>query len=983
MRSFRITLFVAVLLVTWIISIPANAESQSPTNPTWIAGPNNDPEKPSTYLIRSDADLPIRRVITDEIRAIADQITEMKTQGLYNQSLWDQYFDALYPDRTHAPSGLDQGGDDCSTASIINTLPFSASGTTAAYNDDYDYSGGFFCPWPSNSPDVVYQYTPVTNEFVNISLCNSYYDSKLIVYQDGCDSVNTYACDDDGCGVLQGYTSQINELDLITGHTYYIVVDGYGGDAGDYTIEIDYALPRPVNDNCADAILIPCDTTNVYVDLTNATTECVFHEGPEVWYKFSLDPAISQYWNVSVSYCDTDPNIIGVGANLQSDCECGNPLGYSGISGTVCLSPPGFPEWIYFDGVPAGDWYLPVYTDLSTYVVFDLDCQPADCPEIDCVGIPELPNDGGCWEPPYESQIIDCGTTICGTLNADPLVRNWDTDYFQTTVLEPTIFTWHVEHDSPLDVWISVLDMACNELYFADNGFCQETIVTAPLPPGTYYFYVAHHLPTGVPVPVDYAATLTCVPGDLIPCPNPEIEPNGGLPVVQSITLGDTMCGLITSQHDIDMVNLLMPQETAVQITLNGYGSLHPCVMILSEAGEIIAFAGDTANVANEFTTDFKLGQGAYVLSICGVSGTSGQYELWVDAIVSPTVAPPDPVVTIQKVGDIVELQWYGSYFADEIIQIERSEFPEGPFNVIMQISGDATNWYDTNPPTFGAFYQVTAIGERDPDPFLGSTITLSELEGAGPDVEMLDLVIQEIEWAVDDSNRIAMSYVLAQGVPPDDDTWISSDLRNLYGNGLTPIRSFNDHILTVGDQEILLDHIAFAQDDSGECRIIDGFGTDPKSDTTYHFSEFTKILPCNSDVACADWGFGGFPWPFGFACPENKCCRLKVVAICDGPAWARFPCPPPQRACELRPAAFGPTWMVWCICPNQPAPPPRSGPCFFKIWVKCKYYPCFPQPPCWCVGAPPCPWPNRWVQVSNTGGMRAQCKRWCAGPGF
>ncbi len=48
---------------------------------------------------------------------------------------------------------LDQGGDVCTSATLINTIPYCDTGTTAGYNNDYPVP----CIAGTGAPDVVYQ----------------------------------------------------------------------------------------------------------------------------------------------------------------------------------------------------------------------------------------------------------------------------------------------------------------------------------------------------------------------------------------------------------------------------------------------------------------------------------------------------------------------------------------------------------------------------------------------------------------------------------------------------------------------------------------------------------------------------------------------------------------------------------------------------------------------------------------------------------
>ena len=142
-----------------------------------------------------------------------------------------------------------QGGDTCATAFVIPSIPFSDTGTTAGYTDDYDE----ICPFDTpGAPDVVYSYTPASSGMIDISLCtNSAYDTKLYVYANSCGSYqsNTFvACNDDACStpsMPNAFVSSIYGLSVTGGTTYYIVVDGYEGANGAYTIDVSETLPPP------------------------------------------------------------------------------------------------------------------------------------------------------------------------------------------------------------------------------------------------------------------------------------------------------------------------------------------------------------------------------------------------------------------------------------------------------------------------------------------------------------------------------------------------------------------------------------------------------------------------------------------------------------------------------------------------------------------------------------------------------------------
>jgi len=153
------------------------------------------------------------------------------------------------------PDVIRQGGDTCAAAYPITALPFTDTGTTVGYTDDYDE----VCPFTgSTSPDVVYSFTPTTDISVFITLCtgNTDYDTKLYIYESTCPNSPPFACNDDSCisplYVSGAYVSLLMDVALTAGQTYYIVVDGYGGESGNFSIDVFEQLPPDEPLPCLD-----------------------------------------------------------------------------------------------------------------------------------------------------------------------------------------------------------------------------------------------------------------------------------------------------------------------------------------------------------------------------------------------------------------------------------------------------------------------------------------------------------------------------------------------------------------------------------------------------------------------------------------------------------------------------------------------------------------------------------------------------------
>ncbi len=140
---------------------------------------------------------------------------------------------------------LDQGGENIASATPIPSLPYSDSGTTLGFFNDYDAP----CP-AGTAPDVVYAYTPTEQHFVTVSLCGSNYDTKLFILQNS--QFVIYACNDDACGLASEIT-----VELAFGSTYYIVVDGWNVSSGDY--ELNVFEPQPCSVPCPPLAVRECE----------------------------------------------------------------------------------------------------------------------------------------------------------------------------------------------------------------------------------------------------------------------------------------------------------------------------------------------------------------------------------------------------------------------------------------------------------------------------------------------------------------------------------------------------------------------------------------------------------------------------------------------------------------------------------------------------------------------------------------------------
>ena len=269
-------------------------------------------------------------------------------------------------------------GDTIEECWTIPSLPFFDTGNTCAYANDYDE----VCPYAgSTAPDVVYAYEPPYDMCVSINLCDSYYDTKVYIYQDVVGNVPwPDGCNDDNSDCVDppvNYTSWIESVELFAGSTYYIVVDGYGGDCGDYVLEmteIDCPVPcdvvcsgipegEPVcYDGYEDHYNGGCNSTPHCYSCASTSPDGVTHCGEGGVYEYNGSTYRDTDWYLMAVWSDTASFSITVEAEFGVlfgfvDGLCDNPSFVSYSTAPECT-----PHTIT-EELPYGTYAIFVSTD--------------------------------------------------------------------------------------------------------------------------------------------------------------------------------------------------------------------------------------------------------------------------------------------------------------------------------------------------------------------------------------------------------------------------------------------------------------------------------------------------------------------------------------------------------------------------------------------------------------------------------------------
>ncbi|WP_438007899.1 MXAN_6577-like cysteine-rich protein [Sorangium sp. So ce321] len=119
----------------------------------------------------------------------------------------------------------------CSTAIELGSeLPLTTTGSTAGQPNSVTPN----CATSSTAPETVFTYTAPADGSYVISTIGSTFDTVLHVHTGGCGGT-TLSCNDDGVGI--GTSSRLT-VTLTAGQVITVVVDGYNGVSGNFTLNI-------------------------------------------------------------------------------------------------------------------------------------------------------------------------------------------------------------------------------------------------------------------------------------------------------------------------------------------------------------------------------------------------------------------------------------------------------------------------------------------------------------------------------------------------------------------------------------------------------------------------------------------------------------------------------------------------------------------------------------------------------------------------
>jgi hypothetical protein len=206
-----------------------------------------------------------------------------------------------------------------------------------------------------NAPDVWFRYDATCSGSLELSVCNSTFDTNLTLW-DGCGGT-VLACNEDACGSL-GFQSRL-AYSVSEGSSYLIQVSGYYNQFGWGTLEVVDPCMAPANDSCADALGISgqgsyyCDTRMAGVD----GGPCAPY-GPDVWFLYTADCAGPVRFTTCGGGSTFDPALSLYDACGGSPLACNND--YQTFDGFPCGDDALIDTWLV-EGqqvwVQVGSWY--------------------------------------------------------------------------------------------------------------------------------------------------------------------------------------------------------------------------------------------------------------------------------------------------------------------------------------------------------------------------------------------------------------------------------------------------------------------------------------------------------------------------------------------------------------------------------------------------------------------------------------------------
>src|SRR5882724_8688889 len=236
---------------------------------------------------------------------------------------------------------------DCSSPTVLPAQGGTFGGTTSGTSA---LAGS--CGSSGTAPEQVYRWTPAVSGTATIQTCGAgtTFDTVLYLRSGACASGPEVAagCNDDACTNATGLNRASRLTPTVTaGQTYYIVVDGYGGAQGTFSLTITPPAPTttttttlPGGGGCSSPIAIPASggTVSGATSGTSALAGSCGSSGtaPERVYQWT--PAVSG--TATIQTCGAGTTFDTV-LYLRSGACAGGPEMAAGCNDDACTNATG------------------------------------------------------------------------------------------------------------------------------------------------------------------------------------------------------------------------------------------------------------------------------------------------------------------------------------------------------------------------------------------------------------------------------------------------------------------------------------------------------------------------------------------------------------------------------------------------------------------------------------------------------------------
>jgi gliding motility-associated-like protein len=291
-------------------------------------------------------------------------------------------------------------GNTCQTATPICNLNGYCGSTSSSYTADYwSQLNSIFCGSIENNSFLTFVATSNSISFdvwVTSSQNNDGIQIMIFSATNCSGPVTDYTCWSPG--IVPVGATNISATGLIVGNTYYIMIDGYGGDVCDYVIAANSGIQTQVNATTSNDTI--CMGGNVNLDAA----------GGNGTYNWTSSPATTGLSASTGSAITFTPTAAGV-YTITATSTDGNTVCPQDVSDSVTIT-------VNEDTIPVFDTFGPY------------------CSGVTIPALPNTSNNGiiGTWSPAivnntqsgsytFTPNDIDCSTPITITITVNPTVN--------------------------------------------------------------------------------------------------------------------------------------------------------------------------------------------------------------------------------------------------------------------------------------------------------------------------------------------------------------------------------------------------------------------------------------------------------------------------------------------------------------------------------------------------------------------------------